>query len=433
MRDAVSDLSRSPGAPLRVLVSSYRSAPHVGGQGVYVRALTRALADEGCAVSVISGPPYPELDPDISLIELPSLDLFSVDNAMLALRWRHLFDRADRTEWLAHNTGAFAEMTSYAIRLERWIAEHGHKFDVIHDNQTLSLPMVQVDAHVPVVTTLHHPIAIDRDFAVAGAPNWWRRALTRRWHSFVDHQAKAARALPRFLAVSDAARRSYAARCGVDPARVTVAFNGLDLDAFKPDPAVTRDADHVLALASADVPIKGLDVLIEALARLKQRGRTPRLTVIGQLRDGPTRSALIAHGLLDHVRFVSGLSRDEIVALYRQCTVFVSASRFEGFGFPAAEAMACGAPVIVSDGGALPEVAGEAGIVTPAEDVAALTDALERVLSDTALRGQMSAACAARAHAAFRWSDHARASIALYEDALAERGRPVRPLEVAAQ
>jgi len=421
MKDALQDPTRARTTPLRVLVSSYRSAPHVGGQGVYVRALTRALADEGCAVSVISGPPYPDLDPDIGLIKLPSLDLFEEKNAMLALRWRHLFNAADRVEWLSHNTGAFAEMISFAMRLKAWAAENGDQFDVIHDNQTLALPMLGVDQYLPVVTTLHHPIAIDRAFAIQGAANWWRRALTRRWHSFVDHQAKVAKVLPRFLAVSDAARRSYASYCGVDPGKVSVAFNGLDLDAFSPDPSAPRDEDHILALASADVPIKGLDVLIDALALLKERGRTPRLTVIGSLRDGPTKRALKAHGLLDAVQFVSGLRRDEIVSLYRRCTVFVSASRFEGFGFPAAEAMACGAPVIVSDGGALPEVAGEAGRVIPAEDSHALAVALDDVLGNQSLRTEMSQACAARAHQEFRWSAHARASIALYQEALAER------------
>lgn len=421
MKDALHDPTRSNATPLRVLVSSYRSAPHVGGQGVYVRALTRALADEGCAVSVISGPPYPELDPDIGLIELPSLDLFEEKNAMLALRWQHLLNAADRTEWLAHNTGAFAEMISFAMRLKDWVAQHGDQFDVIHDNQTLALPMVEVDRHLPVVTTLHHPIAIDRGFAIAGAANWWRRALTKRWHSFVDHQAKAAKQLPRFLGVSDAARQSYAHHCGIDPDKVTIAFNGLDLETFSPDPSVPRDGDHILALASADVPIKGLDVLIEALAQLKARGQTPRLTVIGALREGPTKRALKAHGLLESVSFVSGLTREEIVSLYRRCTLFVSASRFEGFGFPAAEAMACGAPVIVSDGGALPEVAGDAGLVTPAEDVFALAEAIDALLNDPDRRHAMSQACAARAHSEFRWSTHAQTSIALYHEALAER------------
>jgi glycosyltransferase involved in cell wall biosynthesis len=404
-----------------VLVTSYRSNPFVGGQGIYVRALSRALRDEGCVVTVASGPPYPQLDDGIELVRLPSLDLFAEDNAMLALRLHHLRSKADRVEWLAHNTGAFGEMFSFAHRLDAWLASEGHRFDVVHDNQTLAPAMVSVDAKLPVLTTLHHPIAIDRDFAVAGADKWWKRLLVKRWHSFVETQARAGRALPRFLGVSEAARDSYAARCAIDPARVTVSLNGVDHDVFSPDTAVARDTDHIMTIASADVPIKGLDVLIDALSLLKQRGRTPRLTVVGSLRDGPTKAALQRTGLMEQVDFVSGLSTDALVALYRRCSVFVSASRFEGFGLPAAEAMACAAPVIVSDGGALPEVAGEAGIITPAEDAQRLCEALERVLGDGALRARMSADCLARAQSQFRWDKHAQASIALYREAMAQR------------
>ncbi|MEQ8404364.1 MAG: glycosyltransferase family 4 protein [Oceanicaulis sp.] len=407
-------------SPLRVLVSSYRSAPHVGGQGIYVRQLTRALAAAGCEVTVVSGPPYPELDDGVALEKLPSLDLFEEKNAFLALRPSMLASKADMTEWLAHNTGAFAEMTSFALRLERFIAREGRRFDVIHDNQTLAPAMARIDQAVPVVTTLHHPIAIDRDFAVANAGSWWRRALQARWHSFVKTQAKAARRLPRFLAVSEAARDQYAALCGVDASTVTVSLNGID-DVFTADTTAPRDADHIVTLASADVPVKGLDVLIDALALLKRRNRTPRLTVVGRLREGPSKRALEREGLMDQVRFVSGLSGEDLRDLYRRATVFVSASRFEGFGLPAAEAMACGAPVIVSSGGGLPEVAGDAGIVTPVEDAVALAGALEQVLADPALRAEMSAKSGARARAAFRWDAHAEAAIALYREALTER------------
>lgn len=421
MKDALPHPSPDDGAPLRVLVTSYRSNPFVGGQGIYVRALSRALAEAGCAVTVASGPPYPELDEGVGLIKLASLDLFSEDNALLVLRLKHLRSKADRVEWLAHNTGAFAEMFSFAHRLNAYLAREGARFDVIHDNQTLAPAMVEIDRRLPVLTTLHHPIAIDRDFAVAGADKWWKRLLVKRWHCFVDAQAKAARALPRFLAVSEAARDSYAERCGLDPSRVTVSLNGVDHDVFQPDPSVARDADHLVTLASADVPIKGLDVLIDALAVLKSRGASPKLTVVGRLREGPAKQALTRSGLMDRVEFVSGLSQDALIALYRRATIFVSASRFEGFGLPAAEAMACGAPVIVSDGGALPEVAGEAGVVTPAEDAGALADALYEVLSDAGRRAQMSKASADRARAAFRWDLHAEAAIQLYRQALAAR------------
>ncbi len=419
MKDALAPPSAH--GPLRVLVASYRSNPHTGGQGIYVRALSKALMEAGCEVTVVSGPPYPELDDGVALERLPSLDLFAEANAFLALRWGTLFNRADRIEWLAHNTGAFAEMFSFAWRLDRFVRGSSGRFDVVHDNQTLAPAMTRVDQVLPVITTLHHPIAIDRDFAIAGAANWWRRALTTRWHSFVDAQAEAARRLPRFLAVSKAARDSYAARCGVDPAKVTVSLNGVDHDTFSPDASVVREADHIVTLASADVPIKGLDVLIDALALLKARGRAPRLTVIGSLREGPAKRALERSGLMNQVTFRSGLSDAELVDLYRRAGVFVSASRFEGFGLPAAEAMATGAPVIVSDGGALPEVAGDAGIVAPAGQPEPLADALDRVLGDDALRRSMGEASLKRAQDQFRWDKHAASAINLYHDALEAR------------
>lgn len=416
MKDAIAPSSMPN--PLRVLVSSYRSNPFTGGQGIYVRALSRALRDAGCEVTVISGPPYPELDDGIALEKLPSLDLFSEDNALMALRPRMLLNKADRLEWLAHNTGAFAEMFSFAWRLHHFLKANSHRFDVVHDNQTLAPAMAHIEQILPVITTLHHPISVDREFAIQGAGSWWRRALTARWHSFVDTQARVARDLPRFLGVSEMARSSYAEHFGVAREKVRVALNGVDQEVFSPDPSITREGDHIVTLASADVPIKGLDVLIDALAILRTEGITPRLTVIGALREGPSKRALKRTGLIDQVSFVSGLSEAELVNLYRRAGIFVSASRFEGFGLPAAEAMATGAPVIVSSGGALPEVAGDAGLVFPSEDPKALAAALRDLLANPERRAEVGAACLARAQSEFRWDTHAQAALDLYKEAL---------------
>lgn len=417
MRDAA-DIAPGPHStpPLRVLVTSYRSNPHVGGQGVYVRELTSALKRQGCEVSVASGPPYPELEPGIELVELPSLDLFSEPNAMLALRWKHLKSRADRGEWIAHNTGAFGEMTAFARRLRAFLAREGDRFDVVHDNQTLALPMVSIARRMPLLTTLHHPIDIDRDYAVAGADKWWKRALVKRWHSFVETQAATARRLPRFVCVSEASRLEYAQRYGVDADRIAVSHNGIDHAAFFPDPGVPREDNLLVAMASADVPIKGLDVLIDALARIAPDRPELKLLVIGTLREGPTKRMLERTGLAGRVEFRAGLPREEIADIFRRASLFVSASRFEGFGFPPAEAMACGAPVVVSNGGALPEVAGDAGIVTPVGDAEALARAIEHVLDNPDIAADMSRRSAEWARSAFVWDHHAQSSIALYHE-----------------
>lgn len=410
-----------PLRPLRVLVTGYRSHPHVGGQGVYIRELTTALKGLGHQVSVASGPPYPLLDPGIELIELPSLDLFAEDNAFLALRARHLKSWADMSEWLAHNSGAFGELYAFARRLDRFLAREAHRFDVIHDNQTLATPFLRIARRLPVVTTIHHPIAIDRDYALAAGRKWWERALTRRWYRFVGMQAKTARGLDRLLAVSHAARDTHAERYGVFPDRVRVAWNGIDHEVFHPDPSVPREPGLIVTTASADVPIKGLDVLIGALARVAAARPRARLHIVGQLRDGPAKRALAAHGLSGRVSTSSDLTRSEIADLYRRAHIVACPARFEGFGFPAAEAMACGAAVVSSDGGALAEVVGDAGLVSPAGDAAAMANNLARLLDDPAAAAHLGERAAGRARAEFNWPAHALAASRLYAEALAER------------
>lgn len=411
-----------PVRPLRVLVTGYRSHPHVGGQGVYIRNLTRALADLGHEVTVVSGPPYPELDPDIGLDTLPSLDLFAETNAFLALRPRHLGSWADMAEWLSHNTGAFGELYAFGVRLEAYIARHHGRFDVIHDNQTLASPFVRIDRTLPVITTLHHPIEIDRRFALEAGQSLKDRLFTRRWYRFVKMQARTSRALSRHLAVSAAARDTHAELYGTRPETMRVAFNGLDHQVFYADHRVARRPGLIATTASADAPIKGLDVLIKAFAETARTHDTARLLIIGQLRDGPAKRALQSLGLENRVETRSNLTREDIATLYREASIVACPARFEGFGFPAAEAMACGAAVAASDGGALPEVVGETGLVSPAGDAPALAANLNRLLQDDDLRRQLGEAAIARARSAFHWSSHARTASRLYVEALAERG-----------
>ncbi|WP_421787431.1 glycosyltransferase family 4 protein [Hyphobacterium sp.] len=403
----------------RVLLTGYRSHPHVGGQGVYLRELAIGLRDLGHSVTIASGPPYPEVPEGVAFVGFPSLNLFEEANAFLALRWKHLASRADRSEWLAHNTGAFGELKAFALRLAAWLESRAGAFDVVHDNQTLASPFVSIRRRLPVVATIHHPVAIDREFAVAGARKRIDRWLTRRWYGFTDMQARTVRALPHLLAVSEAARDSHAEHYGMPPDKAEIAHNGLDHDVFHPDDTVRREPGLIAATASADVPIKGLDVLMSAFIRLAHRNPAVRLELIGQLRDGPAKQLLTDAGLLDRVKMRSGVSREAIADLYRRASVVACPARFEGFGFPAAEAMACGAPVVASDGGALPEVVGEAGRIVPAGNVDALTLALQAVLNDAALAADMSRAGADRARSAFCWRQHALAASALYEKAIA--------------
>lgn len=419
---AATPAATAPIRPLRVLVAGYRSHPYVGGQGVYIRELTTALKALGHDVSVASGPPFPQLDPGIRLIELPSLDLFAESNAFLALRPQHLMNWADLSEWMAHNSGAFGELNAFALRLERYLLDHGDDFDVIHDNQTLMPPFARINKQIPVVATIHHPIAVDREFAIAAGQRWWEKLLSHRWYNFVDVQARMTRKMPRLLAVSESARQSHVEHYHVDAGKIRVAFNGIDHAVFHPDAETTREPGLIVTTASADAPIKGLDLLIKALAEIVPDRPNLRLHIIGQLRDGPSKRALEALGLRDRVTTSSGLSRGEIAQLYRRANVVACPARFEGFGFPAAEAMACGAAVCTSDGGALPEVVGDCGLVSPVEDTGALAANIASLIDAPEKAEALGAAAHQRARAAFNWEDHALAASQLYMDALAERG-----------
>ncbi|WP_421790973.1 glycosyltransferase family 4 protein [Hyphobacterium sp.] len=405
--------------PRRVLLTGYRSHPHVGGQGVYLRELAIGLRDLGHKVTIASGPPYPDVPEGVELVTFPSLNLFEEDNAFLALRWKHLFSRADRAEWWAHNTGAFGELLAFSYRLQAWLMDHGHRFDVIHDNQTLMPPFSEIARDIPVVATIHHPVAIDREFAVEGAQKRIDKWLTRRWYGFTDHQAGTLRELDYLLAVSKASIDSHADHYGMAADKAVVAFNGIDHGVFCADPDVSRTPGLIAATASADVPIKGLDVLMTAFVELARQDESLHLEMIGQLRDGRARQILSEAGLLDRVTCKSGVAREEIADLYRRASLVVCPARFEGFGFPAAEAMACGAPVVASNGGALPEVVGDAGLVVPAGDAEAMKTAIRVVLRDPDRAKAMSASGAARAKDAFCWRSHALAASALYEKAIA--------------
>lgn len=405
--------------PRRVLLTGYRSHPHVGGQGVYLRELAIGLRDLGHRVTIASGPPYPDVPEGVELVEFPALNLFEETNAFLALRPKHFLSKADRSEWLAHNTGGFGELLAFGYRLQAWLKTNADRFDVIHDNQTLMPPFVEMARTLPVVATIHHPVAIDRGFAVEGVAKWWEKMLTRRWYGFTNLQARSIRQLPYLLAVSDAARDSHAAHYGMKAQQATVSFNGIDHAVFCPDTNTQREANLIAATASADVPIKGLDVLMRAFVSLARQNPAVKLELIGQLREGRAKQILSEAGLLDRVIARSGVTREEIANLYRRASVVACPARFEGFGFPAAEAMACGAPVVASDGGALPEVVGDAGSIVPAGDAVALETAIRAVLNQPEMARQMSEAGARRALETFVWRNHALAASALYEKAIA--------------
>lgn len=409
------------GAPLRICILSYRSDPKVGGQGVYVDYLSQALVKAGALVDVVSGPPYPELSTDVNLIKLPSLDLFSKPHhGHFALRPKHLLSPTDTYEYFGHLSGKFVEPFAFGQRAYQYLKRPQAKYDVILDNQTLAhgIGRVHTRLGLPLTTIIHHPITRDLKLAVEAATDWKHRWLARRWYSFIKMQIKVARTLPAITCPSEHAKADIVSEFGVAPERIHPISLGVDQQAFSPDPNIQVAPGKIVTTASADTPLKGLHILVEAYHKLLNTHPDLELVVIGKLRKGQARRAILDLGLRDRVVFKSDLTRDELANEFRSATVAVTPSLYEGFGLPAAEAMSCGTPVIVTDGGALPEVAGDAGVIVPKGDPNALADAIDGLVSNRERRSEVAEACLKRANARFNWGSIAPKYIDFFRNAM---------------
>ncbi|MSP42401.1 MAG: glycosyltransferase family 1 protein [Alphaproteobacteria bacterium] len=373
--------------PLRILLLSYRSDPYTGGQGVYMRHFSRALVEMGHHVDVISGPPYPHLDPRVGLIKLPSLDLYAAPRPELGLpreRWKN---PVDWIEYFVHLSGGFPEIYTFGRRLADYMKGRAHEYDLVHDNQTICPGLLDLmRMGLPVVSIIHHPITMDRRLAIAAQTSLFFKFMSWRWHRFVQMQIRVARKLPNIIAVSRSTHRDLMAQFGVRPEQMEIISEGIDCETYRPMPEIPRRPNRLMATASADVALKGLVYLVQAYDMLLRDFPDLELVVVGKLRSGPTEKLLDRLGIKSKVRFVSGITDDEIRHLYAETTIAVSPSLYEGFGFPAGEAMACGVPLVATTGGALPEVVGDAGVIVPAGDAGALARAIADLLRDPARR-----------------------------------------------
>lgn len=403
---AQAQISRLPHRerPLRILMPSYRSDPYTGGQGVYLRHFSRALADMGHQVDVISGPPYPHLDPRVGLIKLPSLDLYAHPKPLAGLPRERWNNAIDWIEYLSHQSGGFPEIYSFGRRLAQYMRGRENEYDLVHDNQTLCSGLLELQRMgIPVVSIIHHPITMDRKLAIAAQTNPFMKFLVWRWHLFVNMQMRVARQLPNIIAVSHSTHRDLIAQFGVKTEQMEIISEGIDCNTYRPMPEITRRPNRLMATASADVALKGLVYLVRAYAKLLVDFPDLELVVVGKLRAGPTERLLDSLGIKARVRFVSGITDEEIRALYAETTLAVSPSLYEGFGFPAGEAMACGVPLVATTGGALPEVVGDAGVLVPAGDAGALASAIAGLLRDPERRAMLGQLGYERVRREFSW------------------------------
>lgn len=406
--------------PLRVAYLTYRGKPHVGGQGVYTRHLTKALADLGHTVEVFGGQPYPVLDDRIAMHKLPSLDIFNDAYPGRMPAYWEIKTWPDVVETARYMTGQFSEPLAFSKRALRTLTPRVNDFDLVHDNQCLGWDILKIEKIIPTIVTLHHPITKDRELEMSHAPNRWKRRSVGRWYSFVEMQGKVASKMPRIVVVSENSITDINKDMGVSRDRMRLVPVGVDPDLFKPLPHIAREPGRLITTASADVALKGLSYLLEAMALLR-KDRDICLTIIGKPRPGHSMDLIDSLGLRPHIDFVSGVTDERIVELYSEAELAVVPSLYEGFSLPAIEAMSTGICLVATDGGALPEVTGthnETVLQCPAANAEALAAVIATGLDSAELRARIGEAGRQRVVSRWTWKQCAELTVEQYREVL---------------
>lgn len=414
-----------PDDPLRIAYLTYRGKPHVGGQGVYTRHLTKALVDLGHSVEVLSGQPYPLVDERVPLVELPSLDIY---NDHFPMRMPGIWELKDRWDWAevtAFSTGTFPEPLAFSLRAWDHLRGRRSEFDLVHDNQCLGYGLLLMERDgLPVLGTIHHPITVDRRLEMEHAESARQRWSKARWYAFTKMQTRVARRLRRIITVSQSSYEDICRDHQVPPDRLHVVPVGVDPELFAPMPGVERDPNQIISTASSDVTMKGQRYLLEALAKLRADRPELRLVLVGRLKEGSAAQRTIEQlGLSGAVSFVSGVSDERIVELYNTSACAVVPSLYEGFSLPAIEAMSTGCPLVATTGGAVPEVVGtdgETGFLVAPGDSEALATGIRRALDDPEGAARIGAAGRERVIHRWSWRHTAERTVEHYRALLAE-------------
>ena len=409
-----------PNGPLRIAYLTYRGKPHVGGQGVYTRHLTKALADLGHHVEVFGGQPYPILDSRIPLHKLPSLDIFNDQYPGRFPAYWEIKDWPSFVETAQFLKGTFGEPRAFSIRAYNELSKRVNDFDLVHDNQCLGYGILKIEKQIPTIVTLHHPITKDRKLEMEHTKTWFKRRAISRWYSFVNMQGKVASKMPRVVVVSENSIADIHTDMKVSLDRMKLVPVGVDPDLFTPLPHIVRKPGHLITTASADVALKGLSYLLEALAKIRTE-RDVHLTIIGRPREGANADLIRKLGLTDCITHVSGVSDERIVELYAESELAVVPSLYEGFSLPAIEAMSTGICLVATTGGALPEVTGadnDTVLSCPAGDAEALAASIRRGLDNAELRQRIGAAGRARVVERWSWKHCAQLTVDQYREVL---------------
>lgn len=394
---------------------------YCGGQGVYLYYLSRELQRLGHEVDVVVGPPYPDIAPGIKEHRVENLNFF--ENQFPKKTPFKVFTPLNLYELAVTRVGMFPEMFAFSMRAYEKVRQllRQRRFDIIHDNQTLGYGILLMKAFkIPIVATVHHPLPIDRKTDLA----YLERVQDRLWrimfYPFLMQHVVTKR-MDRVITVSASAAEETKNVFRVPTQKLRVIYNGIDTTIFRKLDGEGKRHGHLIMVGNTQDRKKGLVYLLEAL-RLLQRKNDVKLTIVDRgLPDNEYAPQLVNRYNLDgRVNFTGKVGLEELVEHYSRAEVAVVPSLYEGFGLPAAEAMACGLPVIATTAGALPEVVedGKSGILVPPKDSHALAKAIEQLLSDEQLRRVMGEEGRKRVQTHFTWEQAAKKTLEVYQEVL---------------
>ncbi|MFC1978719.1 glycosyltransferase family 4 protein [Chloroflexota bacterium] len=409
---------------MKICLLNYRGNMYCGGQGVYMYYLCRELLALGHEVHAIVGPPYPELPDGVTLHKLDGLDLF--------LKKKDIFPKGNPFgifkpfnlyELITSRMGHFNEMFTFSVKAFLKLKDllPKHRFDVIHDNQTLGYGLLMMKTlNVPIVATIHHPLPIDTksDLSqITGIRSRFKRAIM--YPPFM--QGIVARRLDMVITDSKASANDIRQIFKVKLDKTRVVYCGVDTSKFSPNGYV-KEPNKLIMVGRTDDRKKGVIYVLKALKMIKD-GCDVNLTIVDEVYPFSVACLLAEkYDITDRVTFTGRISTDKLVEHYGKSEIAITSSIYEGFGLPAAEAMSCQIPVIATTGGALPEVVkhGHTGILVPPANASALANAILQLVDDEPLRKQLGKAGRKRVKGNFTWQRTAQATADVYREAIAK-------------
>ena len=409
---------------LKIGLISYRSNPHCGGQGVYIRHLSHALADLGHKVEIIAGPPDPLLNNQVNnkfnnhvkLTMLKTLDLYNPEDLFRTPSLSELADSINLIEWLDVSLMGYPEPMTFGMRMKKHLKETKKTYDIIHDNQSLSYGLLSLAKRMPVTATIHHPMTVDRRLAVQSTKSFLKKLKALRWYSFINMQKRVAKKLSSIITVSNSSKIDIAREFNIPESKFKTIPIGIDTSNFYPVETIRKQPNRIIVTNRADTPLKGLYHILFAIKGVLKT-RPVKLVVIGSpKKNGGIENLIKKLAIGQYIKFTGRINHKLFVKEYAKASLAVVPSLYEGFGLPVGEAMACRIPVICTTGGALPEVAGDAAKLVPPGDAKALESAILELLDDPSQCEKLAQKGYQRVLKEFTWEKTAIRTVEAYRE-----------------